>query len=422
MTAYLYNKSNLVSTVLLDTSSQVRYDLLIIMSSMKKILLIGFVVVLLIAIPVTVFLVQQQQKIKSGAVAATTISILPAAQDPIHVGDDVTLNVQVNPATATTSNLVSVVQLTITYDSTKIATDGAGFVPNTTTGLPLVAKGPTYGNGTISITLSAGGDATKIIQKTTDIGTVTFKAIATTDAAPTQINFGNDTQVRSIGSTEVFNENVLASANPAILTIIAGTDITPSPTGTLTPTATPTLTPTPTPTGAPTATPTPTQSAAAPVCSSLTADIQSGAAPLSTNLTVTGTSADSTISKVTFNFGDGQSQDITASGGIGTSSVSILQSHSYATAGTFNATATLTDANNAVSSSTNCAVTITTTGSNGTVAENPTAPPIPTATPIPTQSIAQVSPLPPTGPTDLIKIGSIGAIITIIGVALLLAL
>jgi trimeric autotransporter adhesin len=376
------------------------------MSSMKKVLLIGFIIVLLIAIPVTVFLVQQQQKTKSAAVAATTISILPASQAPIHVGDDVTLNIQVNPATATTTNLVSFVKFTILYDSTKIATDGAGFVADTTVGLPTILKGPTYGTGTISITLSAGGNAQKVIQNITNIGAVTFKAIATTDSAPTQITFGTDTQVLSLGTSDQFNENVLASANPAVLTIIGG-DVTPTPTVTIAPT--------------PTATPTPVSNA--PTCSSLTADTTSGTAPLSTNLTVTGASNNSTISKVTFNFGDGQSQDITASGGIGTNSVSVLQSHSYTTAGTFNASATLTDANSAVSSSTNCTLTITVGGGTTTTTNTTTVVTAPTATPTPVQQvIAQPSPLPPTGPADLIKIGSIGAVIMLIGAVLLFAL
>jgi hypothetical protein len=368
---------------------------------MKKILLIGFLVVLLIAIPVTVFLVQQQQKTKSSAVAATTISLLPALQDPINVNDNVDLDVQVNPATATTTNLVSLVKFTIMYDNTKLATAGAGFVPNTTTGLPTVLRGPTYGEGTISITFSAGGDANKVIQKTTSLGTITFKAVAMTEAAPTQITFGNDTQVLSLGSTDQFNENVLAVANPAVLTII----------GTATPTATPT----------PTVTPTPTQ-AIVPTCTNLTADITSGAIPLNTNLTVTGASSNSTISKVTFNFGDGQSQDITASGGIGTNSISVLQSHSYTTAGTFNATATLTDANNAVS--TNCSLSIT-AGNGGTTTTTTTTGTttvVTAPTAVPTPAIAQVSPLPPSGPADLIKIGSLGAVIAIIGAVLLFAL
>jgi hypothetical protein len=365
------------------------------MSSMKKILLLGFIVVLLIAIPVTVFLVQQQQKTKTAAVAATTISILPPSQAPIHVGDSVNLNVQVNPATATTSNLVSFVKFTIMYDSTKIATDGAGFVPDTAAGLPLVEQGPIYGAGTLSITLSAGGSSNKVIQTTTNLGTITFKAIAITESAPTQITFGNDTLVRSLGTSDQFNENVLSSANPAVLTII---DATP------TPTATPTVT----------LTPTPTISSTAPTCNSLTADTTSGAAPLNTNLTVSGNSANSTISKVTFNFGDGQSQDITASGGIGTNSISVLQSHSYATSGTFNVIATLTDASNVVSNSANCSLTITVGSQNTTIVAAPTA----TPTPI----IAQVSPLPPTGPADLVKVGSIGAIIILIGAILLFAL
>jgi len=377
------------------------------MSSMKKILLIGFIVVLLIAIPVTVFLVQQQQKTKSGAIAATTISILPASQAPIHVGDSVDLDVQVNPATATTTNLVSFVKFTIMYDNTKLATDGAGFVPNTATGLPTLLTGPTYGVGTISIGLSAGGDANKVIQTVTTLGTMTFKAIATTDAAPTQITFGNDTQVLSLGSTDQFNENVLASANPAVLTIIAGTNVTP------TETPTPTLTPTGIPTGPQTI---------LPICTSLTADTTSGAVPLNTNLTVTGSSSNSTISKITFNFGDGQSQDITESGGIGTNSVSVLQSHSYDTAGTFHATATLTDAENAVSNSTNCSITITAGGGSTGGGGNVPVVAAPTATPTPAQVIAQVSPLPPSGPADIIKIGSLGAVIMLIGAVLLFAL
>jgi hypothetical protein len=380
---------------------------------MKKILLIGFIVVLLIAIPVTVFLVQQQNKTKSGAVAATTISILPPSQAPIHVGDDVNLNIQVNPATATTSNLVSYVKFTILYDSTKLATDGAGLVTNSTTNpthvLPDILQGPVYGDGTISITLSAGGDPSQVVQQITNIGTITFKALATTDSGPTQITFGNDVQVWSLGSTAQSNENVLASANPAALTIIAGAVVSP------TPTATPTATPTPAPTATPTATPT----ANAPTCTSLTADTTSGDIPLSTNLTVNGASNNSTISKVTFTFGDGQSQDITASGGIGTNSVNVLQSHTYSTAGTFTATATLTDANNAASNSTTCAVTITAANPSGGAASTTTAA-APTATP--TQVIAQVSPLLPTGPADLVKVGSLGAVITLIGAVLLFAL
>jgi len=368
---------------------------------MKKILLIGFIVVLLVAIPVTVFLVQQQQKTKSAAQAATIISILPASQAPIAVGDVVTLTVQVNPANV---NLVSFVKFAIKYDDTKIATDGAGFVLNTASNHLTPLQGPTYAAGEISMTLSAGGNPQNVINQTTDIGTISFKAIATTDGAPTQITFGTDTQVLSLGGVDQFNENVLSSAVPAAL-IIAGGEITP--------TSEPTITPEPT-------TP-PGQSA--PICSSLTADVTSGTAPLTTNLTVTGSSDDSTISKVTFNFGDSETQDIMSSGGIGTNSVSVLQSHVYNSAGSFNATAILTDANNAVSSTTNCSIVITVNDTESAVEQPAQQAIVVTATPTPVPAvIQQPSPLPPTGPTQIIQIGTIGAIVVLIGAILLFAL
>lgn len=372
---------------------------------MKKILLIGFIVVLLVAIPVTVFLVQQQQKTKSAAQAATIISILPASQAPIAVGDVVTLTVQVNPANV---NLVSFVKFSIKYDSTKIATDGAGFVLNTASNHLTPLQGPTYADGAISMTLSAGGNPQNVISQTTDIGTISFKALATTGGAPTQITFGTDTQVLSLGGVDQFNENVLSSAVPAALIIQGGTEVTP--------TSTPTVTPGPTtPPGQP-----------SPTCSSLTADTTSGTAPLTTNLTVTGSSNNSTISKVTFNFGDGETQDIMSSGGIGTNSVSVLQSHVYNSAGNFNATAVLTDANNAVSSTANCSITIAVTATGSATQQQTTQPQqviVVTSTPTPTPVvIQQPSPLPPTGPTQIIQIGTIGAMVVLIGAILLFAL
>jgi hypothetical protein len=364
------------------------------MSSMKKVLLIGFILVLLIAIPVTVFLLQQQSKTKSGATAATTISILPATQT-VKVGDTVALTVKVDP---TSTNLVSFVKFTINYVGTKLSVDPTnGFVVS---GPLTPTKNVTYGTNSISVTLSANGNAQSVIQTPTTIGTITFKALETTDA-PTQITFGSDTQVLSLGSTDQFNENVLSSANPANISIIAGVEVSPTPTVTAEPTATP--------------------QTIAPTCTSLTADTTSGTAPVSTNLTVVGSSSNSTISKVTFNFGDGQTQDITASGGIGTNAVNVLQSHSYASAGTFQAKAVLTDANNAFNNAT-CSVTITVAGTTTASATTTVVAAAPTATPTPIQEIAQPSAMPNSGPADLIKIGGLGGIITLIGAVILFAL
>src|SRR5476649_2011011 len=91
----------------------------------KKILLVGFVIVLLIAIPITVYLVQQQSKTRSSAVAATILSLTPQSQSS-SVGKDVSLDINLDPSI----NLVSFVKILITYDATKLATDAAGLVPN----------------------------------------------------------------------------------------------------------------------------------------------------------------------------------------------------------------------------------------------------------------------------------------------------
>jgi hypothetical protein len=74
--------------------------------------------------------------------------------------------------------------------------------------------------------------------------------------------------------------------------------------------------------------------AQAPTCQSLTlSGATNGTAPYSLTFTATGTSSASTISKVTFNFGDSAIQDVPQSGG--PSSVSVQASHTYNSAGTF---------------------------------------------------------------------------------------
>ena len=394
----------------------------------KKILALGFIILLLVAIPITVFLVQEQQKTKSGAVAASTLSLSPASQTTT-VGSGFGLDVSVDPST----NLVSFIKIIITYDATKLSVDTGGFIPNKTA-FPSVLQAPVYAPGTVTVTLSIGGSPQNAIQKVTKVGTISFKAIAPTDNAPTQITFGNQTQVLSLGSTDQFNENVLSTTNPANVNILASSaNPTPTPTDTLTPTPTavptdsPTITPTDTPTDTqnPTDTPTPTltltptptttttntqATATGPVCSSLTLDRSgTGIAPYNVNFTLIGNSLTSTVSKVTFNFGDGQSFDINQSNGVGTNSVNILQSHVYALPGTFTATAVLRDEQGNISTagSGGCSVVITTTTSSGA---NPT-------------TIVQApSPLPSTGPTGLVTIGAVGAILAIIGAILLFAL
>lgn len=375
--------------------------------SPKKLILSGFIVILLVAIPLTLYLVQKQQEIRGRAVAATTLSLIPSTTTT-SVGQTINFDISLDPGG---KNQVSFVKLVISYDSTKLATGGSGFVPNIKV-LSSTLQDPVYGPDTITTTLSVGADPTKVIQTKATIASVTFQALAPTDPnMPTKITFGNQTQILSIAPSDQFNENVLSTTNPASVTITGGAVL---------PTLTPamTITPTPISIGGPVN--------QLPNCTALNLDRDStGTAPYSITFTASGNDPDGTVSKVTFNFGDGIPQDVTQTGGIGTNSVNAQSSHTYANPGTYTATATLTDNQGALSNSLTCTQTITINqaigGGNGggggglTPTSTPTLPPTVTVSPRPT--------LAPTGPGDqIIGIGIAGIVFSIIGGALLLIL
>lgn len=373
------------------------------MPSGKKILLVGFVIVLLIVIPVTVYLVHLQQSATTSIVPSTNLSFIPASQSTT-VGNTISFDINMDPGT----NQVSSVKLLISYDATKLATTGAGFTPNASV-FSSVIDGPTYGPGTIAVTLSVGANQ-PTVQKPAKIGTITFQALAPTDTAPTQVTFGNQTQVLSGTSGNQFNQNVLSTTSPANVNITSAALPTPTPQPSVNLNQAKIATPSPTPISIiPTANAsTPAAQLASgtgPVCTSFSLDRSStGTVPYYVNFTLTGTDNDATITKVTFDFGDGQTQDLTASSGIGTNSVNVLQSHVYNSAGVFTATGTITDTNGTVSQVGNCSLTLTvTTSTSSAIAANP-------------------SPLPSTGPGQYVTIGIIGVAITIIGAVLMFAL
>jgi hypothetical protein len=332
----------------------------------KKVFLIGFVVVLLVGIPVTVYLLQKQQEVRSRAEKSTNITFSPNSSQsaPIQkqVGDTIPLDITVDPG----QNLASFIKLEIQYDPSILATASANAFQVNTVAFPGQGEGPIYSPGKIEVTFSVGSDPTKAIQQVTKAATVTFKAIANTPAGtPTLVTFGSNTQVLSVGSSDQFSENVLSSATPA--TIVIGGAVTPSlsatpsaalsdtPIPTDTPAATVTLAPTDTPVPTSpltTSTPTPVASGSAtpgqpPVCNSLAVDrATTGSAPFAITFTANGATSDGTIGKVTFNFGDGQQSDVTTSGGIGTNAVNVQISHTYNNEGSFTASAILTGSNN----------------------------------------------------------------------------
>ncbi|HWY80143.1 MAG TPA: PKD domain-containing protein [Candidatus Sulfotelmatobacter sp.] len=355
----------------------------------KKLFLIGFIVVLLVGIPLTIYILQQQTATQQHAQASTNLAFNPGstAAAPIqkNIGDSIPLDISVDPG----KNLVSFVKLDIQYDPTILATASAdAFKPNVTA-FPSMLEGPVYSAGKISVTLSVGPDPTKAIQQKVTAATITFTALkATQPGTPTLVSYTTNTQVLSIGSTDQASENVLSSAIPA--TIIIGNTAptsaipsgTPTPTTEVTPTDVPTAAPTnaatdtPTPTTSPTSGP--TSSTTPPVCNTVTVDrATTGNAPFALTFTANGNSSTGTISKVTFNFGDGQVSDITQAGGIGTASVNVQASHTYNNPGTYQASAILTDNTNTVSSaSANCqqSITVNAASGSGTINPSPTMP------------------------------------------------
>jgi len=364
----------------------------------KKLILIGFLVVLLVGIPLTVYLLQQSQEVRSRAEKSTILTFSPdstqAAPLQKNVGDSIPLDITVDPG----KNLVSFVKIEIQYDPDVLATDSANPFQANTTAFPSVLEGPVYTPGKIDVTLSVGPDPTKAIQQKVKAATVMFKALKNTPpGTPTQVSYGVSpkTQILSTGPNDQYSEDVLSSTAPALIAIGGAAPTNePIPSGSPTPTIpisdVPTAVPTvPLPTDAPTSTPavstipTPTTSVTGtpgapnqnPICNSLTIDrAASGNVPFSLTFTANGSDTDGTISKVTLNFGDGQQSDITASGGIGTASVNAQASHTYNNPGTYQATAILTDSANGVSTpNDNCkqVITVTASSSAGTGGGNP---------------------------------------------------
>lgn len=359
----------------------------------KKLFLIGFLVVLLVGIPLTVFLLQQQQEVRSRAEKSTIVTFSPdstqAAPITKAVGDTVPLDINVDPG----KNLVSFVKLEIQYDPEILATASANAFQANTTAFPSIMEGPVYTPGKIAITLSVGPDPTKAIQQKVKAATVTFKTLkSTAPGTPTLVSYGASpkTQILSIGSNDQASEDVLSSATPAYITVGGAAPTEPIPSGSPTPTVPITDIPTPLPTDiiptaviptdiipSPSPTLAPTGGPGAPnnppVCNSLVSDrATQGNAPFSVTLTANGSDTDGTISEVTINYGDGEVSKITNSGGIGTASVNASASHTYNNPGTYQATAILTDSANGTSvASENCKQTITVSASSSGATTNP---------------------------------------------------
>ncbi|HSW97360.1 MAG TPA: hypothetical protein VLF89_06050 [Candidatus Saccharimonadales bacterium] len=189
---------------------------------------------LIVVVPLSVYFGNQQAQLNSNAAASTTLAF---SQSNVQVttGSPISVDVTMNPG----NNAVSLIQLVVTYDSSTITPNTTtGFQPNTTA-LPVVLDGPTYGtcNGnqcTMSISLSIGNNVTQAITTQTTVAKLNFLPVKD---GTTQIAIDSTTQVFSIAAADQANENVLSTTTSSLITIGAGSGISPTalPQATLTP-------------------------------------------------------------------------------------------------------------------------------------------------------------------------------------------
>lgn len=366
---------------------------------------------IVIAIPITIFLVQQQLQTRTQATPNTTLSFTPATQSA-EIGEGIDFDIIISPG----NNQVTNVKFVIKFDPTKLSVNENSFTINQASGLTIL-EGPIVGTDTISAALAIGSDPTKVIQSDTNLGTITFDVVGGS-ALPTEITFDPTTEIRSTGGGDGIYENVFLSGTPASVTILGDYEqVTP----------TPTLIPAPEASASPT--PAGNGLSDIPICSSIGMDVPAaGIAPYTIEFTVSGVDMDGTIESISLDFGDENFEEITSGGGISTDAIDVSISHTFETPGDYTVSAILTDDTGETSDTNSCttAVTITDASGNTTADNNETEDSEKTEETEPTQdeSYNELTPtLAPTGPTETIMgIGALGAVLFVIGTLLFFAL
>lgn len=196
----------------------------------------GFLMV--VALFVIVRNVGEQQKITVTHASASSTLSLTNTSTSVNVGGTQTIDVTVNPG----NNAVSLINLTIDYDNSKLNPAANGFAPNTTA-FQSVLDGPVYNTCsgtqcTMYIALSVGSNPTSAITTITKVATLNFQALS---AGATQVSVDAKSEIYSIAAQDQANENVMSSAgSPLSITIGGSGSVTPipQPSGTITPTPT----------------------------------------------------------------------------------------------------------------------------------------------------------------------------------------
>jgi hypothetical protein len=342
----------------------------------KKIGLLIIVVFLIVAIPVTFFVLKQQQELRQKAAPATTMYLTPA-QKTAQVGETFTLDININ----TGENSIVAASIHLTFDPAKLK---AQSIVNSSQFPNILSSADTSQAGKVSIAVGSPS----ISQPFRGVGTmatVRFSVLQPSDT-PVVINFGPESFAGSIGEGST---NALIGTTPANI-IISSSGSTPTPTPTTSvgsTTPTPTSTPqNPNPTTTPTTrlSPTPTMISGQLSLtshangSSITQDppTLSGTAPAGSTVTITfhpGSITGAVIANSSGNWSFTPSKTV----GIGTYTITIASTNSVT-----GATQTITST-----------LTITSTSSTTT--------PTPTRVSTPTPTVSSETEIPLTGSSHM---------------------
>ena len=194
----------------------------------KAIAIIG-IVLILAAIPLTVYLLEKRQELRTGAVASTVLSFPTEVNK--RVGDSFAVNIQID----TGENQVSGADLEITFDPNVLeclSLSPGTFLVNPNSWYERIDND----SGRIVYTLGSFDSR----RGSGVFASIDFRA---KNAGTSPLRFEAGTSVAGIGENEALQETVSGTV------IVSGGDVTPTPTSTPTPSGTPTPTPTPPPGG-----------------------------------------------------------------------------------------------------------------------------------------------------------------------------
>lgn len=202
---------------------------------MKKIVFFIILIIILFAVPISVYLVGQQQELRSRAAPATVLALNPSTINKTQ-GDTFSFDIQID----TGGNNVAMAEVHLVYDATKLEALSITNGPLA----PKIAASGIVGSGTASITVRAE-NTTQPMKGTGTIAIIRFRAIGVAET-PTQVKFDTTTFVSGLGEN---NPNVLVNSIPASVTISTGQGSQAAPTASNA--ASPTVIITPTPTSTP---------------------------------------------------------------------------------------------------------------------------------------------------------------------------